>query len=119
SAFSTIGRGSSNSIAVATDFLYISGRAKLFNTDPDVLLRVVDRSSNLIAFPQLQLVWASIDARGLQLRHPHPSRLYLAAGTPPPRSGCATAPGRREGARSRPSRASGRCRCPPGQTTSS
>ena len=82
SAFSTIGRGSSNSIAVATDFLYISGRAKLFSTDPDVLLRVVDRSSNLIAFPQLQLVWASIDARGLQLRQPDQRRLYLAADNP-------------------------------------
>ena len=82
SAFSSIGRGASNSIVVADkDFLYVSGRAKLVSTDPDVLLRVVDRSSNLIAFPQLQLVWASVDARGLQLR-PDGQRLYLAVDNP-------------------------------------
>ena len=81
SAFSTIGRGASNSIEVTQDFLYVSGRAKLVATDPDVLLRVVDRSSNLIAFPQLQLVWASVDARGLKLR-PDEKRLYLAVDNP-------------------------------------
>jgi len=87
-AFSTIGRGPSNSIVVAPPpdggvggFLYISGRAKLVSTDPDVLLRVVDRESNLIAFPLLQLVWASLDARGLQLR-PDGKRLYLAVDNP-------------------------------------
>jgi hypothetical protein len=90
SAFSSIGRGSSNSIVVAPPadggvggFLYISGRAKLVSTDPDVLIRVVDRQSNLIAFPQLQLVWASLDARGLQLqRRPQGDRLYLAVDNP-------------------------------------
>ena len=89
-AFSTIGRGPSNSIVVAPPldggvggFLYISGRAKLVSTDPDVLIRVIDRQSNLIAFPQLQLVWASLDARGLQLlRRPQGDRLYLAADNP-------------------------------------
>lgn len=81
SAFSTLGRGASNSIVVTPDFLYVSGRAKLASTDPDVLLRVVDRASNLIAFPQLQLVWASVDARGLQLR-PDGQRLYLAVDNP-------------------------------------
>jgi len=80
-AFSTLGRGASNSIEVTQDFLYISGRGKLVSTDPDVLLRVVDRSSNLIAFPQLQLVWASVDARGLKLR-PDEKRLYLAVDNP-------------------------------------
>jgi hypothetical protein len=44
---------------------------------------VIDRQSNLIAFPQLQLVWASLDARGLQLlRRPQGDRLYLAADNP-------------------------------------
>jgi len=81
SAFSSIGRGASNSIMVTRDFLYVSGRAKLVATDPDVLLRVVDRSSNLIAYPQLQLVWASVDARALQLR-PDGQRLYLAVDNP-------------------------------------
>jgi hypothetical protein len=81
SAFSSIGRGASNSIVVTTDFLYVSGRAKLVSSDPDVLLRVVDRANNLIAYPQLQLVWASIDARGLQL-HPDGQRLYLAVDNP-------------------------------------
>jgi len=81
SAFSSIGRGASNSIVVTKDFLYVSGRAKLVATDPDVLLRVVDRSSNLIAYPQLQLVWASVDARALQLR-PDGQRLYLAVDNP-------------------------------------
>jgi DNA-binding beta-propeller fold protein YncE len=81
SAFSSIGRGASNSIVPTKQFLYLSGRAKLFNTDPDVLLRVVDRASDLIAFPQLQLVWASADARGLQLR-PDEQRLYLAVDNP-------------------------------------
>ena len=81
SAFSSIGRGASNSIAVTPAFLYVSGRAKLASTDPDVLIRVVDRESNLIAFPQLQLVWASLDARGLQLR-PDEKRLYLAVDNP-------------------------------------
>ena len=81
SAFSSIGRGASNSIVVTRDFLYVSGRAKLVATDPDVLLRVVDRSSNLIAYPQLQLVWASVDARALQLR-PDGQRLYLAVDNP-------------------------------------
>jgi hypothetical protein len=81
SAFSSIGRGASNSIAVTKQFLYVSGRAKLIDTDPDVLLRVVDRESDLIAFPQLQLVWASVDARGLQLR-PDEQRLYLAVDNP-------------------------------------
>ena len=81
SAFSSIGRGASNSIVVTHDFLYVSGRAKLVSTDPDVLLRVVDRSSNLIAYPQLQLVWASVDARALQLR-PDGQRLYLAVDNP-------------------------------------
>jgi hypothetical protein len=80
-AFSSIGRGASNSIVVTRDFLYVSGRAKLVATDPDVLLRVVDRSSNLIAYPQLQLVWASVDARALQLR-PDGQRLYLAVDNP-------------------------------------
>jgi hypothetical protein len=81
-AFSSIGRGASNSIVVADQqFLYVSGRAKLYSTDPDVLIRVVDRTSNLIAFPQLQLVWGSLDARGLQLR-PDGRRLYLAADNP-------------------------------------
>ena len=85
SAFSSIGRGSSNSIVVTNDFLYVSGRSKLFASDPDVLLRVVDRSADLVAFPQLQLVWASLDARALQLRRAeglHPPRLYLAADNP-------------------------------------
>jgi hypothetical protein len=81
SAFSSIGRGASNSIVVTRDFLYVSGRAKLVATDPDVLLRVIDRSSNLIAYPQLQLVWASVDARALQLR-PDGQRLYLAVDNP-------------------------------------
>ena len=81
SAFSSIGRGASNSVVVTTDFLYVSGRAKLVSTDPDVLLRVVDRASNLVAYPQLQLVWASADARGLQLR-PDGHRLYLAVDNP-------------------------------------
>jgi hypothetical protein len=82
SAFSSIGRGGSNSIVASQDFLYVSGRAKIFVADPDVLLRVVDRSSNLIAFPQLQLVWGSVDARGLQLRPPDGTRLYLAVDNP-------------------------------------
>jgi hypothetical protein len=85
SAFASIGRGSSNSVVVTTDFLYVSGRAKLVSTDPDVLLRVVDRRADLVAFPQLQLVWASIDARGLQLRPGEglrPPRLYLAVDNP-------------------------------------
>ncbi|HUM12594.1 MAG TPA: hypothetical protein VLT82_16730 [Myxococcaceae bacterium] len=81
SAFSAIGRGATNSIVVTTDFLYVSGRAKLVSTDPDVLLRVVDRASNLVAYPQLQLVWASLDARALQLR-PDGQRLYLAVDNP-------------------------------------
>ena len=81
SAFSSIGRGASNSIVVTRDFLYVSGRAKLVSSDPDVLLRVVDRSSNLIAYPQVQLVWASVDARALQLR-PDGQRLYLAVDNP-------------------------------------
>jgi hypothetical protein len=80
-AFSSIGRGASNSVVVANQFLYVSGRAKLYNTDPDVLLRVVDRTSNLIAFPQLQLVWGSVDARGLQVRDDG-RRLYLAVDNP-------------------------------------
>lgn len=93
SAFSTIGRGASDSIVVApspagpvgSGFLYLSGRAKLFATDPDVLLRVVDRQSNLLAYPQLQLVWASTDARALKLRPAEgnrPARLYLAVDNP-------------------------------------
>jgi hypothetical protein len=85
SAFASIGRGSSNSVVVTTDFLYVSGRAKLFSTDPDVLLRVVDRRADLVAFPQLQLVWASLDARALQLRPAEglrPPRLYLAVDNP-------------------------------------
>ncbi len=85
SAFSTIGPGGSNSIIVTPDFLYVSGRAKINVTDPDVLLRVVDRRSNLIAYPQLQLVWASTDARALQLRPGdrfRPPRLYLAVDNP-------------------------------------
>ena len=81
SAFSTIGRGASNSIVVTGKFLYISGRGKLATGDPDVLLRVVDRSSKLLGFPQLQLVWASLDARALQLR-PDGKRLYLAVDNP-------------------------------------
>ena len=81
SAFSSIGRGSSSSVVVTPDFLFVSGRAKLVSTDPDVLLRVVDRASHLVAFPQLQLVWASADARGLQLR-PDGRRLYLAVDNP-------------------------------------
>lgn len=85
SAFASIGRGSSNSVVVTTDFLYVSGRAKLVSTDPDVLLRVVDRKADLVAFPQLQLVWASLDARALQLRPREglrPPRLYLAVDNP-------------------------------------
>ena len=85
SAFASIGRGSSNSVVVTRDFLYVSGRAKLVSTDPDVLLRVVDRSADLVAFPQLQLVWASLDARALQLRPGdglRPPRLYLAVDNP-------------------------------------
>lgn len=81
SAFSSIGRGASNSIVVTPQFLYVSGRAKLASTDPDVLLRVVDRASDLIEFPQVQQVWASVDARGLQLR-PDDNRLYLAVDNP-------------------------------------
>jgi hypothetical protein len=84
SAFSSIGHGASNSIIVAPiqrDFLYVSGRAKLLSTDLDVLLRVVDRQSNLVAYPQLQLVYASLDARALQIR-PDGRRLYLAADDP-------------------------------------
>jgi|GEM_PF-302143 hypothetical protein len=85
SAFASIGRGSSNSVVVTPDFLYVSGRAKIVSTDPDVLLRVVDRSADLVAFPQLQLVWASLDARALQLRPGdglRPPRLYLAVDNP-------------------------------------
>jgi hypothetical protein len=85
SAFAAIGRGSSNSVVVTTDFLYVSGRAKIVNTDPDVLLRIVDRQANLVAFPLLQLIWASVDARALQLRPGdglRPPRLYLAVDNP-------------------------------------
>src|SRR5215813_228488 len=82
SAFSPIGRGGSNSIVITPEFLYISGRAKLSANDPDVLLRVVDRFSKLTAFPLIQSVWASIDARGLAL-HPSGQRLYLVTDNPP------------------------------------
>ena len=81
-AFSPIGRGGSNSIVITPEFLYISGRGKLATTDPDVLLRVVDRFSKLTAYPLIQTVWSSIDARGLAL-HPNGQRLYLVADNPP------------------------------------
>ena len=79
--FSPIGRGSSDSMVITPDFLYVSGRAKLVASDPDVLVRVVDRGSKLIAFPQIGLVWASTEARGVQLRGDG-RRLYLAAQNP-------------------------------------
>jgi hypothetical protein len=85
SAFSPIGRGSSNSVIVDDTFLFISGRVKFNTGDPDVLLRIVERDSKLVAFPQLQLVWASLEARALQLRPPsgsRPPRLYLAVQFP-------------------------------------
>src|SRR5262249_14310558 len=82
SAFSPIGRGGSNNIVITPEFLYISGRGKLSASDPDVLLRVVDRFSKLTAFPLIQSVWASIDARGLAL-HPSGQRLYLVTDNPP------------------------------------
>ena len=85
SAYSAIGRGSSNSIIVADNFLFVSGRVKFVLSDPDVLLRIVERDSKLVAFPQLQLVWASIEARALQIRPAsgsQPARLYLAVQSP-------------------------------------
>jgi len=87
SAYIPIGRGSSNSAAVdETDaFLYVSGRVRFNSADPDVLLRIVERESKLVAFPQLELVWASVEARGIQLRPStltRPARLYLAVQSP-------------------------------------
>lgn len=85
SAFSPIGSGSSNSVVVDDTYLYVSGRVKFNTGDPDVLLRIVERDSKLVAFPQLQLVWASLEARGLQLRPATgttPGRLYLAVQSP-------------------------------------
>jgi len=85
SAYSPIGRGSSNSIIVDDRFLFVSGRVKFNTADPDVLLRIVERDSKLVAFPQLQLVWASIEARALQLRPASGGgtpRLYLAVQSP-------------------------------------
>jgi hypothetical protein len=83
-AFSPIGRGATNSIVISKpdpSFLYVSGRVQLTSSDPDVLLRVVDRTSKLYALPQIQLVWSSLEARGLQLK-PDGTRLYLAVDNP-------------------------------------
>jgi hypothetical protein len=80
--FTPIGVGSSNNIVVTPTYLFISGRAKVVSGQLDVLLRLVDRATRLTAFPQLQLTWASLDARGLQLRRDG-QRLYLAADNPP------------------------------------
>lgn len=82
--FNPIGVGSSNNIVPTPDgaYLLVSGRAKVVTGQLDVLLRVVDRATRFTAFPQLQLSWASLDARGLQLR-PDGKRLYLAADNPP------------------------------------
>lgn len=85
SAYSPIGVGSSNSVIVDDNFLFVSGRLKFSTADPDVLLRIVERDSKLVAFPQLQLVWASLEARALQLRPASgllPPRLYLAVQSP-------------------------------------
>jgi hypothetical protein len=82
--FTPIGVGSSNNIVPTPDgaYLLVSGRAKVVSGQLDVLLRVVDRATHFTAFPQLQLSWGSIDARGLQLR-PDGKRLYLAVDNPP------------------------------------
>jgi hypothetical protein len=82
--FTPIGVGSSNNIVPTPDgtYLLVSGRAKVVTGQLDVLLRVVDRATHFTAFPQLQLSWGSVDARGLQLR-PDGKRLYLAVDNPP------------------------------------
>jgi hypothetical protein len=82
--FTPIGVGSSNNIVPTPDgaYLLVSGRAKVVTGQLDVLLRIVDRATHFTAFPQLQLSWGSIDARGLQLR-PDGKRLYLAVDNPP------------------------------------
>ena len=99
SAYSPIGVGSSNSVIVDDNFLFVSGRTKFNTGDPDVLLRIVERDSRLVAFPQLQLVWASLEARALQLR---PGERGCAAASLPRGAEPGGAPGGRHRRAARP-----------------
>jgi len=76
-SFVFVGLGAGNSLFVGERNVFFSGRAQLSSTTPDVLMRLVDRTSLTVYFPQLSFQYNDQQARGMAMR-PDESRIYLA-----------------------------------------
>lgn len=75
--FISLGYGPTNSAAVGQRYAYFSGRYfAVANTSSDVVLRLVDRRSKAILYPQIEPLFHVIEGRGLALSADE-QRLYL------------------------------------------
>jgi DNA-binding beta-propeller fold protein YncE len=76
-SFVPIGLGAGNSLVVGGTNVFVSGRTRLSSTSPDILIRLVERSTLITRFPQIGQQYLSIAARGMAMRADE-SRIYLA-----------------------------------------